>query len=115
MDCGSFESYDFDLAPSTYSSPPLPSDWDTYLTPPLGSTLYGNDWDLLQDSQNPDFNIWPWSPLVNGAPLFPWDDPAFNDFDKDAQVTYEFCLILGTECPVCIQVTAAGPSSESSR
>ena len=63
---GSVETYDFDLAPSTLDFGGGPF---TYL---------GDDWSLLQSSQNPDFNIWPWSPLYTGGS---------NEFDKYAEAT----------------------------
>jgi len=87
-ECGSFGTYDFDLAPSTLD---FGEGAFTYL---------GDDWKLLQASQNPDFNIWPWSPLYTGGS---------NEFDKYAEATYEFCLLLGDECPVCIEVVASNP------
>jgi len=86
--CGSFGTYDFDLAPSTLD----------FGTGPF--TYLGDDWNLLQASQNPDFNIWPWSPLYTGGS---------NEFDKYAEATYEFCLLLGDVCPVCIEVVASNP------
>ena len=112
-ECGSFRTYDFDLAPATYVSPPLPSDWDTYASlfgaTNLGTTFYGDEWNLLQASQNPDFNIWPWSPLLTGDPVLVTNSGS-NEFDKDAEATYKFCLLLGDECPVCMEVVASNPN-----
>lgn len=84
--CDNFGPYDFDIALSTITVPSV-GELD----------FYGTEWTFNQQSENPGFTFWPW----------------FGNFNPDAEATYEFCIILGEECPVCMQVVATEPEDEA--
>ena len=91
--CGTFG----DSAGGTYTVDLAPQQIDIG-----GGTIvdfFGDDWDLLQSSQNPYFGFWPWRP--SSADNFGIGD---GSYDQNAEATYEFCLLLGNECPVCMEV-----------
>ena len=100
-ECGSFGTatgtsaiggvYTVDLAPENLPTTTIP--------------FFGNTWDLLQSSQNPYFSFWPWSPPSAGN-LGLGD----GSYDQNAEATYKFCLLLGDECPVCMEVEVRYPT-----
>jgi len=83
-----------------YTVPLAPVNFPTTTTP-----FFGDTWDLLQSSQNPYFSFWPWSPPSATNPL------GDGSYDQNAEATYEFCLLLGDECPVCMEVEVRYPTA----
>ena len=55
---------------------------------PVVGPYYGDEWTLLQQSQNPLFSFWPW----------------IGSYDPNAVATYQLSLKLGNLCPVTIKV-----------
>ena len=88
--CGTFG----DSAGGTYTVDLAPENLPGTTTP-----FFSNTWNLLQASQNPSFGFWPWSPP---SATNPTGDGSYDQYDE---ATYEFCLLLGDVCPVCIEVS----------